>query len=275
MEEAVRTRAVERRRGAAPGPAPALRAPGAGRPRPGTGGGFGRGFRTGLLLSLAAHVLLGALFARDLLAGKSAAPPPVLVSTGLDLGPLLDPDPEPLEVNPPEVAPPRAPPADLVEDLPEPMDPRLSVPLEPPGPLAAVIGVQAADGRRRGVPGGGGGGGGRVGRARAVPAGEAARPGVPPPPAPEPAFETARLRADAAPIYPARALERGVEGSVYLRIEVSAEGSVAGVAVERSSGTPSLDEAAVRAAGAWLFDPATEGGRPVPSTVRRWVHFHL
>jgi protein TonB len=279
LEEAVRARAVERERGAAPAPAPAVRTIRPSRPAAGNGEGFGRGFRTGLLLSLAAHALVGALFARDLLSGKPPGQRPVLVSTGLEARPLLDPDPEPLEVKPPEVVPPRVPTPELREDLPDPVDPRVAESPEPPGPPPGVIGVQAPDGRRRGVPGGrgrgGGGGGGRTDRAPPLPADGIPLPEVPPPPAREPAFVAARLRVDAIPVYPARSLERGVEGSVYLRIEVSPEGKVVGVAVETSSGTPALDAAAVRAAGGWLFDPATEDGRPVSSTVYRMVRFHL
>jgi len=62
---------------------------------------------------------------------------------------------------------------------------------------------------------------------------------------------TARLRVEAA------------QGRVVLRILVRSDGSVGQVKVVESSGSPVLDDAAVRAATSWTFAPATRDGQPV------------
>ena len=55
----------------------------------------------------------------------------------------------------------------------------------------------------------------------------------------------------------------GAQGRVVLRILVRPDGSIAQVAIAESSGSPVLDEAAVRAAAEWAFSPATRDGQPV------------
>jgi len=62
---------------------------------------------------------------------------------------------------------------------------------------------------------------------------------------------TPQLRIDAA------------EGRVVLRILVQSDGSAGQVSVVESSGSPVLDEAALRAAAEWAFAPATRDGQPV------------
>lgn len=64
----------------------------------------------------------------------------------------------------------------------------------------------------------------------------------------------------APPVYPAAAIRGNQEGIVRLLIYVLPDGRVAEVKVERSSGFPLLDSAAVRKArAAWSFLPATSG----------------
>jgi len=62
---------------------------------------------------------------------------------------------------------------------------------------------------------------------------------------------TPRLRAHAA------------QGLVVLQILVRADGAVAEREVAASSGVPALDQAALRAAAAWRFAPATRDGMPI------------
>ena len=78
-----------------------------------------------------------------------------------------------------------------------------------------------------------------------------------------------------APEYPRRARRLGHQGRVVLIVHVAADGTVARVEVETSSGFPSLDNAAVRAAERWRFQPALADGRRVAATDRRTIRFRL
>ena len=77
------------------------------------------------------------------------------------------------------------------------------------------------------------------------------------------------------PIYPRRAVRRGWEGTVVLRVEVSPDGTVTAVDLSRSSGHRSLDEAAVDAVRSWRFRPARSGDRTVSGWVALPVVFRL
>jgi len=77
------------------------------------------------------------------------------------------------------------------------------------------------------------------------------------------------------PAYPFAARRKGVEGRVVLRVSVLASGGVAGIAVERTSGSRLLDRAALDAVRRWRFSPATRLGQPVASTVRVPITFRL
>jgi len=77
------------------------------------------------------------------------------------------------------------------------------------------------------------------------------------------------------PEYPPRARNRGWSGTVFLKVLVSAEGRVAELAVDRSSGHSILDQAALKAVADWLFEPATENGVAVSMWVEVPVTFRL
>ncbi len=77
------------------------------------------------------------------------------------------------------------------------------------------------------------------------------------------------------PVYPQTAVERRWEGTVLLRLAVTAEGRVGGVEVIESSGHRVLDGEAARAVRAWRFVPALRDGRPAASFVRLPVRFEL
>jgi len=63
------------------------------------------------------------------------------------------------------------------------------------------------------------------------------------------------------PPYPVDALARGIEGLVLLRVRIGADGRVEEAALDRSSGTPSLDESALSTVRRqWRFEPATRCG---------------
>ncbi|WP_333874054.1 energy transducer TonB [Methylobacter sp.] len=77
------------------------------------------------------------------------------------------------------------------------------------------------------------------------------------------------------PKYPGIATSRGWEGTVQLRVKVSAEGDSEEVTVQRSSGYEVLDEAAIEAVEKWKFIPAKRGETPVSSSVIVPINFVL
>ncbi len=77
------------------------------------------------------------------------------------------------------------------------------------------------------------------------------------------------------PVYPAALRRAGVEGTVLLKIHVSASGMITRVEVDRSSGHPALDAAAVNAVRQWHSVPRTRDGVAVDSVERLPVEFRL
>lgn len=78
-----------------------------------------------------------------------------------------------------------------------------------------------------------------------------------------------------APLYPMVARRASREGRTVLLVSVDADGACGDVRIEVSSGTPSLDEAAVAAVRHWRFTPAQNAGRTVSSIIRVPVLFRL
>ncbi|WP_406850393.1 energy transducer TonB, partial [Chromobacterium phragmitis] len=66
-----------------------------------------------------------------------------------------------------------------------------------------------------------------------------------------------------APPYPTVSREEGEEGTVRLRVLVSAQGAPQEVSVHDSSGFPRLDRAALAAVKRWRFIPAKRGGEAI------------
>jgi protein TonB len=75
--------------------------------------------------------------------------------------------------------------------------------------------------------------------------------------------------------YPRLARQAGLEGTVWVKALVTKDGSVADAVVYKSSGIPSLDEAAVKAALKYKYKPAIQNGRPVAMWVAYPVNFVL
>ena len=98
------------------------------------------------------------------------------------------------------------------------------------------------------------------------------------PPAP---VQTTAARYDAAylnnpaPPYTSLSRRMGEQGTVLLKVQVSAEGRPLSVAVKKSSGFERLDEAAVKAAANWRFVPAKQGNAAVVSGVEVPIQFSL
>jgi protein TonB len=118
----------------------------------------------------------------------------------------------------------------------------------------------------------------------AVPEQRPAPPPDPPRAQPAPAVAPAPVtspRSDAAylnnprPAYPLAARRRGDQGTVYVRVVVTAEGLAASVTLDRSSGHPSLDEAALGAVKSWRFVPARQGGQAIEAPYVAPVVFKL
>lgn len=78
-----------------------------------------------------------------------------------------------------------------------------------------------------------------------------------------------------SPQYPKLARQRGQEGEVTLRVEVSGQGQALNVSIQKSSGHSLLDKAALDAVKKWRFRPARQNGAPVPGTAVVIVEFRL
>jgi protein TonB len=85
----------------------------------------------------------------------------------------------------------------------------------------------------------------------------------------------ARLLHNYPPQYPLPARQARLEGSVLLRLHVSASGQVERVEIIATSGHEILDGAAVQAVRQWRFEPARRNGQSIATVVRQPVHFTL
>lgn len=83
--------------------------------------------------------------------------------------------------------------------------------------------------------------------------------------------EPPRFVQQPTPPYPEVARQQGWEGTVTLRLELLADGTVGEVQVARSSGHTVLDSAAQEAARTWKHTPPLQDGTPVT----RWAEVHL
>ena len=77
------------------------------------------------------------------------------------------------------------------------------------------------------------------------------------------------------PVYPRLAEQAGITGVVWVKALVDKDGTVKKAMVAKSSGTESLDEAAVKAAYKCIYKPAIQNGRPIAVWVVYKVEFDL
>jgi protein TonB len=77
------------------------------------------------------------------------------------------------------------------------------------------------------------------------------------------------------PVYPPRARELEVEGTVVLRVLIDATGNAERVDIKQSSRHLDLDRAAIAAAKRWRFVPARVDGQAVPAWAEIPIHFRL
>jgi len=85
----------------------------------------------------------------------------------------------------------------------------------------------------------------------------------------------ARYLHNPAPDYPLAARRSGQEGTVVLRVLVSADGLPEQVGIHRSSGSTILDQAAATAIRQWHFVPARQGAGNVAAWVTIPMTFRL
>jgi len=88
--------------------------------------------------------------------------------------------------------------------------------------------------------------------------------------------EARPLASNPVPVYPARALRSGVEGSVTARLQVDASGRVSDAEIVDRTGARDrdLDRAVLNTVRDWRFEPAIRNGRAVATTVQLPVDFH-
>lgn len=79
------------------------------------------------------------------------------------------------------------------------------------------------------------------------------------------------------PVYPPAARQANLEGTVVLKIQILSSGRPGEIYVARSSGYPSLDEAAIEAVRQWQFVPAKDlnSGQPIVCTISQPISFQL
>ncbi len=77
------------------------------------------------------------------------------------------------------------------------------------------------------------------------------------------------------PAYPRRARRDGIEGTVMLKVLVTAAGAPGQVEIETSSGFDTLDRAALNAVKAWQFVPARRAEEAIDAWVLVPVVFRL
>lgn len=89
-----------------------------------------------------------------------------------------------------------------------------------------------------------------------------------------PKFSAAYL-SNPSPVYPRRSRMLEEEGTVKLKVHVSAEGKAISVALFKSSGFTRLDEAAIAAVEQWRFVPARQANTSIAGWVIVPVSFRL
>ncbi|MEQ6342504.1 MAG: energy transducer TonB [Gammaproteobacteria bacterium] len=89
-----------------------------------------------------------------------------------------------------------------------------------------------------------------------------------------PSFGAAYLN-NPPPEYPAAAKRLGLQGTVLLRVLVSPAGLPEKIGIMTSSGSPSLDDAAIKTVKQWTFVPARQGDHAVAGSVNVPIRYSL
>ncbi len=86
---------------------------------------------------------------------------------------------------------------------------------------------------------------------------------------------TASYLSNPHPPYPGESIRLREEGAVMLTVHVTREGRVSSLSLQRSSGFPRLDAAAMEGVRRWRFKPSISDGIPKADTVSVPVRFKL
>lgn len=99
---------------------------------------------------------------------------------------------------------------------------------------------------------------------------------APPTPAPvQPPSADAQGLQNKAPVYPQMSRKKKEQGTVWLLLEVKADGSVGTISIKQSSGFSRLDQAARQAVKKWQFEPARQHGIAIDFWYEMPVNFAL
>lgn len=211
---------------------------------------------------LCATVLHGVAFgvAAVVLSGERAAEPPAPVPLDVDVVEVTPPRPDPIEgAAPPSALVPARLATPAVRRRPREVAPSRAVRASSPAPVDPSALAEA--------PG----------------------PAVPTPPVPAPSRGPSaaapsvggavsaqpRYRSNPRPDYPLPSLRRREEGVVLLNVVVQPDGLPGAISLNRSSGHPLLDRAALDVVRRWTFEPARAAGAAVSSLVVVPVRFTL
>lgn len=200
---------------------------------------------------LAHAVLLALLLTRP--RAPQPLTPPVPLSVRLIQAAVEQPAPAPASPQPPQPVLKQTPPPVLVTTPPIPQPAAAPAPQPRPAEPPA-----------------------EVSRAEPTPAPAVVETPRPAPPAPlvQPRFNADYLD-NPKPVYPGLSRRMGEEGEVRLRVYVDAAGNPQQVEIERSSGYPRLDQAALETVKRWRFVPARQGDQPVAAWVIVPIQFTL
>ena len=88
--------------------------------------------------------------------------------------------------------------------------------------------------------------------------------------------QKAQLKSTPGPlIYPPQAIKDNSTGKVGLKAIIKSNGRISNIEVAQSSGSPALDEAAIKWFSELNFEPANDGVAPINSVVTQTINFDL
>ena len=200
--------------------------------------------------------MLGLLWAaQQLSVSEPVVTPPSVV------GVLVAPEPEPAPPPPKPVPPPPKP-----EPKPVPTPKPVAKPTPKPTPKPEPVREVAPEPAQQAAP------------AAPTPPAPPVQQATPAPEAPAPVTpprtDAAHLN-NPAPQYPALSRRLGEQGRVMLDVYILPDGSVGEIKLNRSSGFPRLDNAALQAVKTWKYVPAKRGDKPIPFWYVQPVSFVL